>query len=953
MSIRIVYLVLSLWGASTLLQAQNNLITISGTVKEKATDTAIEFATVQILSANDSIPITGGTTKNNGYFALQVPLGKKYITKVSFVGFENAYIDVSGTANTKLGTINLSENSTLLNEAVVEAKALEIVVKGDTIEYNADSYKVQETAVVEDLLKKMPGVEIDSEGTITINGKEVKRILVDGKEFFSDDPKVASKNLPAKMIEKLQILDKKSDLAMLTGFDDGNEETVINLQVKPGMKKGTFGNAFVGAGNHNKYEQNAFVAIARDNTTITLTGGTNNTNNAGASDLASTMFGNSGGGRRGMRFGGNNGVTKSILGAINITTTLPDKLKLSTDVRYMHNDNTVTSESSKTYTSEQNPGIETDTTNGRNKSNSVAANMRLEWTPDKITTIIFTPNVEYNNYDREQISKSSILYDSSSPLANKNNNSNQEYTSEGHGHKLSGNLDFSRKLNDKGRVVSLGVQGGVNNSKSDGYNWNEINYITLLNDSIIDQKFSEESNNYDWKINTSFVEPIRNNLFAELSYRISGKRQETDKETYTNSNLPNISIPPIYNEVDTANTRNVVNNFINQNISLKLRGMASTYNWMAGVAMEPSSSKTKMKEPNTPNFEVPRRNYLHFTPVAQFQYNPDKTTNLRIDYSGSTSEPTSLMLYDGVYSRNGLNTTSGNPNLKPSFTSNLNMRFRKSQPEKGSFMFANLRLEHVTNAIVNTSSTNANGGKDAGYTNVNGDIGTRGMIGFNIPLKNKNWSINSRSFITYNINNTLIENAKNRAKNLILFENIGAQFRSDILDFGIRANIRYNHISNSINTNNNSSVKTYGGTSDFIFYAGDLITKQTGGKLFKGINLESDITYSANSGYSAGYKQNEWLWNASLTKEIFSSGVGTGFIRLKIYDILKQRSNISNSYTATYTEFTRTNTLSRYFMVHFIYKFQIFGNGTKQSDMEEQMPRGGRGPGGGGRPPRM
>lgn len=236
----------------------------------------------------------------------------------------------------------------MLDAAMVTARANEIVVSGDTIEYNADSYKVQENAALEELLKKMPGVEIDTDGKITVNGKEIKKIMVDGKEFFSDDPKVASKNLPAKMVEKLQVLDKKSDMAMLTGFDDGEEETIINLQVKPGMKQGVFGNGFIGGGNKDKYEGNAFVAATRNSTSITLLGGANNTNNAGASDLASNMFGAGRGG-----FGGNNGVNKTINTGINVATEVKDKLKMSTDFRYMNSDSEVISNTETSYTSEK------------------------------------------------------------------------------------------------------------------------------------------------------------------------------------------------------------------------------------------------------------------------------------------------------------------------------------------------------------------------------------------------------------------------------------------------------------------------------------------------------------------------------------------------------------------------------------------------------------------------
>lgn len=924
--------IISTFSISIMGQDKEN-ISIGGKVVDKDSKRAVEFANVAILSPKDSTVVTGAIANDRGVFSIKAAENAEYILRITSLGYNNYYKNFNGSRPVNFGNIEVSENTFFLKDAVVTARANEIVVKGDTVEYNADSYKVQEDAVIEDLLKKMPGVEIGTDGKITVNGKEVTKIMVDGKEFFSDDPKIASKNLPAKMVEKLQVLDKKSDMAMLTGFDDGEEETVINLQVKPGMKQGVFGNGFVGGGNEDKYEGNVFVAATKNNTNITLLGGANNTNNAGASDLASSMFGNSG--RGGMNFGGNNGVTKSINGGLNIATEVKDKLKLSSDFRYTNTDNSVISRTEKSYTSLENPGIENSDARGKNRNNSFAANMRLEWTPDKMTKIIFRPRVEFNNNDRNQESSSETLYDDISALANLNNSSKQIYKSSGNGYKLNGDLDISRKLNENGRTITFGFSGSSNNSQSDGTNWNEINYIKSLNDSIIDQKFDEETKNYGWRLTASYVEPIKKNLFAELSYRISGNSQETDKKTYYNGNLPDTSIPSEYNVVDTANTRYVKNEFVNQNISLKLRGMAEKYNWMIGVALEPSSSKTTIMMLDNPNLNIPNKNYLNFTPVAQFRYIPNKTTNLRVDYNAKTSEPTSLQLFDGIYSRDGLNTTSGNPNLRPSFTSNLNIHYRTSNPQKGSFMSVFARFNHVANAIVSTSKVNLNtGGKDTNYENVSGNMGGNIRFMMNTPLNSKKWSVSTMSFASYNINNTFIDSDRNKSKTLNLQESLGIQFKTgDVFDCMLRGNISYNNIKNSISTANNNSSFNYGGSYNFTFYVGDLLMKEFDTKIWKGFNIASDINYSTNSGFGAGFKQNEWLWNASVSKDIFTSGVGTGSIRFKIYDILKQKSNINRTYASTYIQDSMTNTIGSYFMVHFVYKFQIFGKGMKMEDM--------------------
>ena len=279
-------------------------VDITGTVIEEGTNEPIEQATVRLLSVKDSSMIGGVATSRNGGFVLKNIKNGSYLLHVSFVGFDPLYqpLRITGKNNpVKLGKLALADGAILLGEAVVIGKAPEVTVRNDTMEYNADSYKTTEGSMLEDLLKKMPGVEVDSEGKITVNGKEIKKVLIDGKEFFSDDPKVASKNLPSKMIDKVQVLDKLSDMAKMTGFDDGEEETVINLTVKPGMKQGWFGNAFAGYGSEDRYEGNFMVNRFINNDQLTLMGGINNTNNMGFSDLASSMFSGMGGprGRRG------------------------------------------------------------------------------------------------------------------------------------------------------------------------------------------------------------------------------------------------------------------------------------------------------------------------------------------------------------------------------------------------------------------------------------------------------------------------------------------------------------------------------------------------------------------------------------------------------------------------------------------------------------------------------
>ena len=316
---------------------------MKGIVLEEGTKIPVEQATIRLLNVTDSTLINGVITNRNGSFSIKGIAAGTYLLAVTFVRFEPYYqpLQITGRTNpVDVGEIELGDGAIALGEAVVIGKAAEVVVRNDTIEYNADSYKVTEGSVLEDLLRKMPGVEVSSEGTITVNGKQVKRIMVDGKEFFSDDPNVASKNLPADMIDKLQVVDRKSDMTRMTGFDDGEEETIINLTVKPGMKQGWFGNAFAGYGSQDRYEGNAMLNRVINNDHVTLMGGVNNTNNMGFSDLASTMFQGGGGGAGGFRFmGGGSGITSSGNTGLNFGKEAGGNLMLNGNVRYSHSDN--------------------------------------------------------------------------------------------------------------------------------------------------------------------------------------------------------------------------------------------------------------------------------------------------------------------------------------------------------------------------------------------------------------------------------------------------------------------------------------------------------------------------------------------------------------------------------------------------------------------------------------
>ena len=916
------------------INAQSQTTNITGTVIDDGLKEPIELASIRILNAKDSAYVTGTATNQNGRFSVSVKPGN-YIAQISFLGYIEQHINVNTRQKVALGDIFLKEDGILLSEATVEAKAPEIIVKGDTTEYNADSYKVQESAVLEDLIKKIPGAEIDSDGKIKVNGKDISKILVDGKEFFSDDPKTASQNLPAKMVEKLQVLDKKSDMAQLTGFDDGEEQTVINLVVKPDMKQGTMANLLTGVGNKDRYEGNGFVNHAKGDTRISVLGNVNNNNNANANSR-----------------GGGRGLTKTVEGGLNIASEPSKKFKYDGDVYYSHTDNDLISTSNTQYTAQDR--AENGTTTSNSKNGRLHSRFRMEWSPDTLTRIIFTPNISYSKNDNMSLG-TNLRINGSKPDNDISSRSNS--SSDGHSLSLNGNLLMFRKLNDKGRSITLELSGGNSDGESDNIDYSYTDFINVAGkETILDQISNQKDNSYNMRARVSYLEPIGRNNFLELAYNIRNSHSKTDKKTYDNDGSGN------YNIIAEDYTRITQNDFLNQNISLSFQARRQKYNYTIGAGLEPSSSKTKITQPNLPERDTPRRNYMNFAPRVEFNYLWDRRHNLRIRYNGRTSQASTTQLYDGIISQNATDTTRGNPNLKPTFEHRVHLRYQKYIPEKASSIMAFGNFTYKMNDIKTVSTWGSNGGKTNTYQNIDGNMDGFARIMYNTPLKNKRFSINTGTFGRYIRENTFISDSnsianKNRANTFRIQEDLRLKFNSDQFQFNIGANIAYENTKNSLSKNNNKAIYDYGGFADFMWfiptYGGFL-------NIFKGVTVESDLTYSSNSGYEAGYEQNTWLWNAAVSKQFdikFKKGESTTTIpttvRFKIYDILQDRSSVSRTVGGDFTRYTTTNTINSYFMVNLIFRFQTFKGGAKSSDMEQGGPGPGRGrgygPPGGGR----
>ncbi len=872
-------------------EVQQNQLT--GRVVDENTKEVVELAAVKVLNIKDSTMVTGKTSGEDGKFVISAK-PSKYLVHVSFIGYADKYIDADLTkGNLSLGDILINDEGIDLEEAVVTGRIVEMIIKGDTVEYNADAYKVQESAMLVDLIKRIPGAEIDENGKVTVNGKAINRFLFDGKEFFSSDPKTVSENVPAKMVKSVQVYDKKSDMAQLTGFDDGNEEGVINIVVRDGMRQGTFTNFLGGLGNKDKYEANGFISNQKNDTRITFIGNANNNNGENAG----------GRGRRGR--GGDNGEQEDLMAGININTEF-SKWKINGDVSYNGRDSKVESVSSTEYITQ--PMTEERTSLSHSSSDGVNTRFRVELQIDSMTQLTFRPNLSYSKSESVSSGSSSRSngdYPKDDFTAVSDNNSKNNNVN------LNGTMLFSRKLNNKGRNFAIELSGGLSDGDSDGKNYSLTDYVNDVDRQLLrDQIYDQNNNSYNWGVQASYTEPIGWNNFLELSYNVRGNRSETDKKAYDNDGSGN------YDIIAEDYTRNTKNDFVNQNIALSFKSSREKYNYTIGLGVHPSNSKTTVEQPNYEENRITKNNVVNYAPKGEFIYRWDKRHNLQIRYSGSTSQASTNQLYDGIISQTELDTVRGNPNLKPSFRSNMNLRYQKYNEGSGSTFTAGGNFGYSVNDIVSVTKWGEGNSRNTSYANIDGNMNGNLEVGYNTPIGDTRFSFNTRSNGNYSRQKSYYSQRgadpqESTSDSYTMREDLSLKFNSDIIQFDLGGSGSYSKDKFSLEQQTDREVWNYGAFANFTLY------------LPADIAFESNFNYTGSAGFAAAYQRNIYLWNASISKAFLKDKNAT--IKFKMYDILQQRSNISRSTNSDNIRYTTTNTINSYFMVNLIYRFNTFG----------------------------
>ncbi|MCD8385991.1 MAG: outer membrane beta-barrel protein [Bacteroidales bacterium] len=909
---------------------------VKGVVVDE-TDQPMPKATVRLLTTKDSTQVKAAITNDHGSFSLTEVKQGHYILESSYVGYSPIYKNIDVTKSLNLGKISMSENTLMLKDLTVTGIQTPIKVMEDTVEFNAESYKTQPNAVVEDLLKRLPGVEVDSDGKITHNGKEIKKILVDGQEFFSDDPKVASKNIPVNMVERLQVIDRKSDLARLTGVDDGEDETVINLSVKPEMKNGWFGNVEAGYGTDERYKASFNVNRFWNGNQITFIGGMNNVNDLNFTDGGASRF---------RRFGGSNGITTSKAFGVNFNVGNGEIIRVGGDVMYSYSNRDTRTKNSKEYILEDNNTYSDAQKNSIDKGHNVRADFRILWKPDSFNTLELRPNMSLNYSDSEQ-DELSAMYDgiTNGVVGNPVNKSINRQKSHGHSTEFGARLIYSHNFRSHpGRSFSIfaNLQTSDVREKSDTYSWNQF---YQYNDSV--DLYDQYANDHTWSntfaTRVSWTEPLgdpKKGNFLTFAYRFSYRWNNADKMTYDHPvdfsggwNNPIIGEELVWNDSLSNRFRN---NYMNQDIRMGYKHVSAAHNLDVGLSLVPQMSKSTDLINSAKN--IPERWVWNYAPYLRYRWKMTKTRSMNVDYFGRSSQPSMTQLQPVADYSNPLNVVQGNPDLKPSFSHSLNGRFQDFNQERQRAIMAMVRMSMTQNSIVSrTTFDTSTGGQFTTYENVNGiySINAFSMVSF--PLKNKSWTINNHFGGSYNHSVGYTNGNKNKQGDLGFFEAFGLAFRPDNLELELRPQYRLQYTHNSLATTSNRTVHSYGGRFNGTYYTPF------------GLVLATDLNYTATSGYGEGYNTNEWMWNASISYQMLRDKSLT--VSVSAYDLLQQRSNVQRTVNASYIQDALYNSLTRYFMFSVSYKFNTFGKGNEPENRNMRRGPGGRRGGPGGPPP--
>lgn len=917
-----------LFFATGLLAQQKGVL--KGRVYDSTAQQGVNGATITLLDKKDSSLVSFTMADNAGNFELRNLPDGEFRLMISHVNYHNhnSFFSIDEKARLKdMGTVRLYDLTQTLAEVIVTNEAPPITMINDTIQYNAGSFKVQPNANVEQLLKKLPGVKVDKDGTIRAQGEKVNRVMVDGKEFFGTDPKMATRNLPADAVDKVQVYDRQSEQASLTGFEDGNYEKTINLKLKKDKKKGVFGKLMAGAGTNDRYEARGNVNAFKGARQMSVIGMGNNTNAEGFSFMDLLNFSgelarmrNNGGGNIsiniadddpnaalfGLAGGGNNGINTTAGAGVNYNNIIGNKTDWQSNYFYSRFNPKTESHIQRQYFLPDSQYFFNQNKYSNTINNNHRLNLNADIQIDSFHSIRISPSIgKQSTSGRTQNDYQTL--DGNQLLSNEGFSNTR---SAGEGLNFRNDLLFRKKTRRRGRTFSFNLQTTINNSDGDGMLESVNSFFNTGGSLLRRDTFNQQSFNtaklWSYNARAVYTEPVFQKSLLEFSVSKSHSFSRSGKTTY-NLNAATGK----YDELNDLLSNDFENSYNAFNAGFRIRTQKKKYNYAIGVRWQQAELEGKITSGIKDS--VIRKPFYNWLPSASFQYSFTRFKTLRLNYNTYTSQPSASQLQPVPDISNPLNIREGNPDLKQEFTQALQINFNWVSPFRNKNLFAFFNLQQTQNKIVN-SDVVSGGIKTTRPVNVNGVINSTLDINWGMPVR----------FIkgtTFNIGNRVSLNRSkqfiNQAENIISSFTAGPDARLDMnlakdkITFSLAGRYNYYRTTYSLQGALNTEYLQQEYSTEFDW------------QLPKNFLIATDFTYTISNRRAEGFNTKVPFWNASLSKQFLK--YNRGEIKLSAYDLLNRNIGISRTSNQNYIEDSRVTVLRRFFQLSFTYSLTKSG----------------------------
>lgn len=972
---------------------------IRGTLLDQENGDPLPYATLSIYPASSKK--AEGTPQNYALSGIdgKVVVGKvrpgNYTMKIELMGYTTLIQQIKvESKGLDLGVIMVKPDSKVLEAATVTGLGNPIIVKKDTIEYNASSFKTTDNDMLIDLLKKLPGIEVESDGSITANGETVKKITIDGKTFFLDDPQLATKNIPSKIVEKIKVIEKKSDQAIFTGIDDGEEETIIDLNIKPGMINGWFGN-LMGGGGHDvpspvntmndwRWQGAGMIGRFTENSQLSVILNGNNTNNRGFNDMAGSMMSSiRGGGSRMGRGGGGwggreNGITTSWMGGINGAWNLLDnRMELAGNYLYNGSNKFLEEQSRKqTFLDNGNTLFYDEKGQSYNRAQGHRVGVRVDHKFTENTSLLFEPQFNYGYGDYNDYSNFlTDMIEHGDSVRTKVNDGFTQTIGNNDNWKFNGRMLFRQRLGKPGRTISLNVNWDVNHNHLDGLNQS----LTLAEDtSAVNQHILSRADGTSLSGNLVYTEPLyRNELFLEVNYQYGWNRRESTKDVYNalgeQSFVKDENGNYHFREQNNWDSRkdSTYSNSITNNYQTHRAGANLMYQ-KDKLMVQLGASFTQTITDNITNGKKFSSSVPNWSPQASVRYEINDNSNFRLFYFGQSTQPTTSQLMPVIDNSDPLKMTLGNPYLKPYFSHNARGSYRYTNKQNFVSVNAFFGGGAVQDAIINTTWYDNNGVQYSIPLNgpTTGNANLRCMV--NAPIAKSKFSIfsmtnfrftNGDSYIIRDGKYVVMNSYFDDPSNPKLFNY--ARFNEEVIQAGKLGDIFKTNVTNTLRfverlrlTFRNDLVEITAGARTQMNKTWYSVSKSSESLTWNnqvettmnwtipgGVGLVAEYNYNWYNGYAQGNQiEPSHILNVEISKLLFKNKFT---LALKGYDLIGQSRNISISDTDNYHMETSNNTLGRYIILSLTYRFGNFNNAKSQFEKGGGYGRGpmGRGPG--------